>query len=188
MTHSLKLAGAFVLAALLFSSCDKCDPTTTTQMDENDVKWLVYDRGEKVKFKNEAGDTVVYTNTILRAEQVPGEGFNTGDDCIEHFDVQAYSVIQDPEKDYPGLMTYFLKKENSFDVALHVELAGEYKIDTLQATHATYEINETTYNNVFEVVKTDSSKTENLKRLLFNKEHGFLGVELFNGKKLELLK
>lgn len=175
------------MATLLFTSCKDCE-TTSTQMDENDVKWLVYDRGEKVQFKNESGDTVIYANTNLRAEQVPWEGYKTSDDCIKHFDVQAYSVIQDQGKVYPGMMTYFLKKENSFDVLLNVELTGDHEIDIAQPTYASYEVNEVTYSNVFEVVKTDSSKASNLKRLLFNQEHGFLSLELYDGKKLELMQ
>jgi hypothetical protein len=187
MTQLLKLAGAFILAALLFSSCKKCDPTTSTEMNEDDVKWLVYDRGDTVFFQNESGDSVTYVNTILRAENVPGEGYNMSDECISHFDVQAYSVIQDTKQEYPAIMSFFLKTETKFDLILAVNNSGEQKVDVTQPTHATYEINETTYNNVFEVVKTDDAKGQNLKRLLFNQEHGFLSVELFDGRKLELL-
>lgn len=184
MTHFLKLTGTFLLATLLFTSCKDCD-TTVTQVSEEEALWLVYERNDSVTFVNEAEETIKYHNTALRAEQVPGEGFNTSDKCIEQLDVQAFSTIEDKAKKYPGLGTYILKRPSKFEVVLMVEGRGEYKLDLSQPTYPTLDVNNTTYTDVFEIVKTDNAKETNLKRLLFNKEFGFLSVEYFDGKKLE---
>lgn len=192
MTHSIKLVGAFILAALLFTSCKDCD-TTTTQFDEKDVEWLVYDRGDTVRFLNEVGDTVTYTNTALVAEQVPGEGYNVSDNCIGHFDVQAYSVMEDVARNNtgatksPGLATYFLKREKGLEVSVAVDERGEYKLNLAQPTYPSVEVNDVLYNEVYEVVNSDASKVTNVKRILFNKQSGFLSVEFYNDKKLELI-
>jgi hypothetical protein len=183
MIKSLQLAGVFILSALLFSSCKDCD-TTVIQVSEDEAKWLVYDRGDSARFVNEKNEIVRFVNTGVRVEQVPGEGFNISDNCIERYDVQAASFIEDIKKSYPGLATYILKRPETFEVVLIVENGGDHKINTAQPTYPTKDINNTLYSNVFEVVKTDSTKTTNLKRLLFNKEVGFLSVEYYNGKKL----
>ena len=94
MIKSLQLAGVFILSALLFSSCKDCD-TTVTQVSEEEAKWLVYDRGDSARFVNEKKEIVRFVNTGIRVEQVPGEGFNVSDRCIEHYDVQAASFIED---------------------------------------------------------------------------------------------
>ncbi|WP_018478556.1 hypothetical protein [Pontibacter roseus] len=185
MTNPFKLAGMFLLATLLFTSCKDCD-TTVTQVTEDDTKWLVYDRGDTVRFVNENNETVRFTTSVLRADQVPGEGFNVTDNCIEQYDIQAVSIIEDTNKEYPRLATFFLKRPNTFDMALLVEEVGEYEINETQPTYPTATVNNNLYSEVFEVVRTDSSKTTNLKRILFNKEFGFLSVEYYNGKKLQL--
>lgn len=185
MTTSLKLAGAFILAAFLFTSCKDCD-TTVTQVADEEAEWLVYDRNDSVTFVNEKAEEVLFVNTVLNAQQVPGEGFNVSDDCIERYDMQAISIIQNPQKSYPGLATYFLKRSDSFEVTLLVENKGEYTIDESQPTYPSVEVNNTLYSNVFEVINTDGSKATNMKRLLFNKEFGFISVEYYDGKKLEL--
>jgi hypothetical protein len=188
MKKILKLAGPFLLATLLFTSCKDCD-TTVTQVSEDEALWLVYDRNDSVAFVNEAEETIKFYNTALRAEQVPGEGFNTSDKCIEQLDVQAFSTMEDKEQDkakkYPGLGTYILKRPSKFEVVLLVEGRGEFKLDLAQPTYPSLEVNNTFYTDVYEIVKTDDSKETNVKRLLFNKEFGYLSVEFFNGKKLE---
>ncbi len=88
MTNSLKLAGIFILATLLFASCKDCD-TTVTQVSEEEAKWLVYNRGDSARFVNEKNQIVRYVNTGIRADQVPGEGFNVSDDCIEASSVES---------------------------------------------------------------------------------------------------
>ena len=192
MTQSIKLVGVVVLATLLFTSCKDCD-TTTTQFDEKDVEWLVYERGDSIRFLNEVGDTVTYTNTALTAEQVPGTGYNLSDNCIGHFDVQAYSVMQDVARNNtgttknPGIMTFFLKRENSFDVSLAVDQRGEFKLNLAQPTYPSVEVNDVLYTDVYEVMNNDDSKDTNVKRVLYNKQHGFLSLEFYNNKKLELI-
>ncbi|PKV76219.1 hypothetical protein [Pontibacter ramchanderi] len=192
MTQSFKLVGVFVLATLLFTSCKDCE-TTTTQFDQKDVEWLVYERGDTIRFLNETGDTVTYANTALIAEQVPGEGYNISDNCIGHFDVQAFSVMEDIAKTTPGttkspgIATYFLKRENSLEVSLAVNERGEYKLNLAQPAYPSVEVNDMLYTDVYEVTNNDASKATNVKRILFNKQHGFLSVEFHNDKKLELI-
>lgn len=185
MTQFVKLAGAFLLATLLFTSCNDCD-TTMTQVSQDEVRWLVYDRNDSVAFVNEEGKTIKFYHTALRAEQVPGEGYSITDKCIEQVDMQASSTIEEKAKKYPGLGTYILKRPDKFEVVLIVEGRGEFKLANLeQPTYPSLEVNNKEYSDVFEVVKTDDSKETNVKRLLFNKEFGYLSVEYFDGRKLE---
>jgi hypothetical protein len=186
MTHSLKLAGAFILATLLFTSCKDCD-TTVTQIDENDAAWLSYEHNDTVNFLNELGDTVQYVNIAMRAEQIPGEGFNISDDCIEHYDVQAFAILEEQTKKNPSLMTYFIKRENSFLVSLAVEGRGDYKLNLDEPTYPSLEVNGMTYLNVYEVLQTNQADAGRIKRMLYNKTHGFLSIEFYGDKKLELI-
>ncbi|MBX0332509.1 hypothetical protein K3G39_04585 [Pontibacter sp. HSC-14F20] len=185
-----------MLATLLFTSCKECE-TTTTQFDEKDVEWLVYERDDTVRFLNEIGDTVTYANTALVADHVPGEGYNISDNCIGHFDIQAYSVMQDIARsststststsNNPGIMTFFLKRENSLEVSLAVDKLGEYKLNHTQPAYPAVEVNGVVYNDVYEVLNNDASKVTNLKRILYNKQSGFLSLEFHNDRKLELI-
>lgn len=186
MKHSLKLAGAFILATFLFTSCKDCD-TTVTQFDEDDVAWLAYEQNDTVHFLTELGDTVQYRNVGMRAEQIPGEGFNISDDCIERYDVQAYAILEEKTKKSPGLMTYFIKRENSFLVGLAVENNGEFKLDMAAPTYPSLEVNGTPYLNVYEVLQTNNTEAGRVKRILFNQSYGFLSIELYGDKKLELI-
>jgi hypothetical protein len=180
--------GVVILSTFLFSSCKEDCDTTVTQVSEEEAAWLVYSRGDSAHFLNETNQKVSFVNTALLSEQVPGEGFNTSSDCIEQYDVQAFSSIEDPQNKYPGLATYILKRPDNLQVVLVVEERGEFEINEAEPTHATLTINDVAYNNVFEIVKTDSTKTTNLKRLRFNKEFGFLSAEYYDGKKLQLMQ
>lgn len=186
MRHLFKTACFAVLAAALLTSCKDCD-TTVTQVDLEDAAWLVYERGDTVKFLNEEGDTAQFINSALRAEQVPGEGFDISDNCISHFDVQAYSVMENSDGKYPALATYFLKRQDNLTVSIALLYLGEYLLDLDEPDYETVEINDNNYFDVYEVVLTDETKATNPKRILFNKAHGFLSVEFFNEKKLEIL-
>ncbi len=186
MKHLLKLVAILVFATVLFTSCKECD-VTTTQMEQEDIDWLIYDRTDTIFFLTEAGETVTYRNTLLRAEQVPGEGYNASDNCIGHFDVQAVSVMEDVQRVSPGIATYFLKRENLFEVKLLISERGEYKLNLAEPTYETYELNGEVYTNVYQVINNDSGNEKNVSRILFNKTHGFLSLEFHNGKKLELI-
>ncbi|MHC2990483.1 hypothetical protein OB13_02385 [Pontibacter sp. HJ8] len=188
MTNSIKLMGAVLLSTFLFSSCQEDCDTTVTQVSEDEAGWLVYSRGDSAYFINETNQQVNFVNTALLSEQVPGEGFSTTSDCIEQYDVQAFSSIEDPQNKYPGLATYILKKPDTLQVVIVVEERGEFEINEAQPTYATLTINNVAYSNVFEIVKTDSTKTTNLKRLRFNKQFGFLSAEYYDGKKLQLMQ
>jgi hypothetical protein len=186
MKHLLKLVATFVFAAFLFTSCKECD-VTTTQIEEADVDWLVYDRNDTIYFLSDVGDTILYRNTLLRAEQVPGEGYNASDNCIGHFDVQAVSVMEDVDRVAPGIAVYFLKRENLFEVKLLVDQRGEFNLNLAEPTYETYELNDVVYTDVYQITSSNASNEKNVSRILFNKAHGFLSMEFHNGKKLELI-
>lgn len=186
MKHPLKLVAVFVLATFLFTSCKECD-VTTTQLDESDVEWLVYDRPDSIQFLTEAGDTVLYTNSLIRAEQIPGEGYNASDNCIGHFDVQAVSVMEDVDRVSPSIAVFFLKRENLFEVSILVAERGDYKLNLATPNYDVYELNGEVYTNVYEIVNNDASNEKNVRRILFNKAYGFLSMEFHNNKKLELI-
>lgn len=186
MKHLLKLVAVFVFAAFLFTSCKECD-VTTTQIEEEDVEWLVYERPDTIHFLTEAGDTVIYRNTLLRAEQIPGEGYNVSDNCIGQFDVQAVSVMEDVERVSPGIAVVFIKRENVFDLSLLVAERGEFKLNLAEPNYETYELNDVIYTDVYQVMSNNANDEKNVKRILFNKTHGFLSLEFHNDKKLVLI-
>lgn len=183
MTHLLKLAGALILLTFLFASCKKCE-TTVAQVSEDEAMWLVYEQGDTIEFVNEKQEPVRFGHVMLRADQVPAEGYSMASDCIERLDVRAYSIIEDTKRIYPGLATFFQKSHDKFDVVLLIDRVGDVTLDIMQPTFPTLEVNNTLYTNVFEIVKSDSTKATDLKRLLFNKDFGYISVEYYDGKKL----
>ncbi|WP_242928691.1 hypothetical protein [Pontibacter vulgaris] len=184
MNKILRPVLALAFGSFLLASCDKCEPTYTQPTTE-DLDWLVYDTKDSIRFVNESNKVFTYLRTNAYTQNIPGAGYSVSDDCIEKMDTQVVNVIQQVKNQQPGLAITILKTPEDLTVNLVVEDRGTYKIDKANPTFATLDLNGFTYNNVFEV-KADSTKATSLKRLLFNKEFGFLSLEMYDGRKLDL--
>lgn len=180
----ISLCSFFVLlfATAVLTSCEKCGDVTITQPTPADAEWLVYRQSDSIRFVNESGDNVVYTRSGIFAQSLPGEGFTATDECIESVNVQIRTVIEDVRSRQPSLSTRILSKPGDLQVEVGVADLGVWEIDEQQPTYESLEVNGRTYSNVHEVL-TNSTQEGGVKRILFNKEFGFLRVE-FNGGKI----
>ena len=195
MKNKLPLCLALVLGTTILTSCENCETPTVTQITTEDTNWLAYvqptpadGKPDTIRFVNEANAPVKYVRTQLQSNQVPGEGYTVTDKCVEKIDIEASAVIQDVKRKMPGLATYILRKPNDLDLKLMVEQLGTFEIDENNPTHPSIELGGLTYHNVFEV-SVPGNDTENagkLKKLFFNKTHGFIRVEFYGGKLLQL--
>ncbi|MEJ8800659.1 hypothetical protein [Pontibacter sp. H249] len=195
MKTTLKTSLALLFGAVLLSSCEKCDTATTTELTEADIDWLSYTdpvptngKPDTIRFENEVEAEVKYIRSQLYSNSVPGEGYSFDDKCIEQLDTQASAVIVDVARKMPGMATYLLKRPNDFKVQVLVENLGTYDINTAAPTHATIDIDGKTYQNVYEinVAGNDTYNAGKLKKLYFNKDKGFIRIEFYGGKFLQL--
>lgn len=190
MKQFVKTAALFSLLAFLFSSCKDCE-TTVTEIELEEAQWLVYERGDTARFLNELGEEVNYVHATLRTDPVPGTGTSINDDCISHYDRQAFSIMENRNGENPALVTFLLKRRESFKVNLALMYFGgqsvaEYNLDITDTPAEFVEINGKRYFDVYEVVMPEETKPTYPKRILFNKTEGFLSVDFVNGKKLEI--
>ncbi|MBC5772919.1 hypothetical protein H8S95_02500 [Pontibacter sp. KCTC 32443] len=176
---------SLLLGSLFLYSCETCENPTITQISEADVAWLAYKENSRVNFENEVGDIAPYKFISAVAQNVPGEGYSLGDDCIEKLDSQASLTIQDTTRKHLNLSTYILRRPDSLTVRLAVQNRGDWPIDKDNPTYPSYDVNGHQYFNVFEVLP-DSTKPNSVKQILFNKEFGFLHVSFYDGKSLTL--
>jgi len=174
---------SLLFGAVLLSSCERCENATITMVTEEDAKWLVYDGKDTIRFVNESNQPIHYIRTYITPENVPGKGYSVDDKCVEQLDTQVSNVIQDVKGKQPGLATYVLKRPDELTVKLIVEGRGAYEIDETKPTHASLPVNGKTYPDVFEI-KKDSTANNTVKRILYNKQVGFISVEFYGGKKL----
>lgn len=195
MKIKLKACLALLFGAALLTSCDTCEKPTVTELTTEDTDWLVYVKPvpangipDTVRFVNQANVPVKYVRTQLQSFQVPGEGYSVSDKCVEKIDVEANAVIQDVRGQMPGLATYILRKPNELVVQLLVQQLGVHEIDEKNPTHQSIELGGQTYHQVFEVnvPGNDTDNAGKLKKLYFNKSHGFIRVEFYGGKYLQL--
>ncbi|MCC9137858.1 hypothetical protein ACFSKU_01810 [Pontibacter silvestris] len=171
---------------IICTSCDSCETSSVTFVSEEDERWLVYDQGDTILFENEAGQTLTYVHTLLTSENIPAEGYEATDECVDKMDVQVGSIIQDVKNAKPGLGTYILRRPDSLTVKLAVEGNDTWKIEETTPTYNTLNVNGQDYNNVYEI-NSDSTKDTGIKRLLYSKEKGFISIDFYDGRKLQLV-
>ena len=183
------LSAGLCLGALFLSSCNDCT-TSVAQFDDADNEWLVYGTQEELQMVDERDlnqDTVfVFKNSSIKSEQMPGEGFDVTDACIEQYDTRRASVMQNSSGDeLPGLTVVALKRPNDLQVSLVVINRGEFPIPDLNTPqYDSLVINGFTYRDVFQLAHPDSSSI-GVSRVLFNKEYGFLKVVYHNDRKFK---
>jgi hypothetical protein len=180
--------GSFFLllsASAVLSSCEKCGNTVITEPTPEDVEWLVYKPGDTVTFVTETNTRVKYARSGIFAQTIPGEGFTATDECIEKVDVQLRTVMDAVAGTLPSLGTRILNKPEELVVEVNVSNLGVWEINEASPTLDSVAVNGITYRDVHEI-KADSTTADGAKHILFNKEFGFLKVEFFNGKLLQL--
>jgi hypothetical protein len=170
--------------ALLFSACEKCVNPTISEITIDEAAWMMQERGDKLIFKNEKGERVRYDVTAKQSQTVFPEGVSMEDDCIERLDTQAILIMQDSTTTLPQLAIYLYKSLSDLEVRLAVQNGGDHEINENTPVHATKEINGVTFSNVYELSPV-TPKENDIKKIFFNKEHGFLYVEYNNGAFIE---
>ncbi len=185
----------FVAGLALLTSCENCETPTTAQLTLEDTNWLAYvnpvpsdGKPDTIRFTNEVNATIKFVRTQLHSATVPGDGYSFEDKCIEQMDTQASSVIQDVARKMPGLAVSILRKPADLKVHLLVDGLGVYEIDEQNPTHPSLTVNNKVYANVFEVnvPGNDNDNKGKVKQILFNKTDGFIKVDFYGGKHLQL--
>lgn len=185
MKASFKTILCLFFASALLISCEECGEPTITPITEDDAKWLVYNNQDTIRYTSNTNEQVKFLLSNAFTENVPGEGYSISDDCIEEMNTQAGRIVQDVKQKWPGMATYILKSPNDLRVSLVVQGGPAIEIDENNPTYPTKRINEVNYLNVFEVNK-DSTKVGDLKRIFFNRDSGFIRVEYYGGRTLQL--
>ena len=167
---------------LFFSSCNDCN-VSVAQFENGDSNWTVYKSRDTLRMVDENNTEFRFVNTRVTSDPVPGDGFSPADACIEQYYTRRASVMQESNnpKRLPGLTVVALKRPNDIQISLVTVNRGELRIPDINSPNAaTLEVNGFTYNNVFELVNNDSIP-DGVRRILFNREYGFLQVEYFEG-------
>ncbi|WP_157578845.1 hypothetical protein [Pontibacter roseus] len=171
---------------LLFSACNDCS-TSVSQFENGDSTWTVYAAQDSLQMLAENDTVYTFVNVRTSSEPVPGEGFDVTDACIEQYDTRRVSVMQqaDTPRRFPALTVIAQRRPNDIQVSLAVAGRGTLLIpDVNTPQHASLPVNGFTYTNVFDVAAADSTGSD-VKRILFNREFGFLQVEFFRGRTLK---
>lgn len=179
-----------LFGSLFLYSCETCDNPTITNPTEADTDWLVYDyiNYYKPEFENEK-DSLIKSFRFqgFMTQNIAAEGTSLSDDCIEKLDTQVFAQLADTTKRYPALYTYILKRPDTLEVRLAVENRGDWAIDQNNPTYPSLEVNGYDYLDVYEVTP-DSVKSNSVKKILFNKQFGFLLVDFYDGRQLRLYR
>jgi hypothetical protein len=184
MKRSVSYFFTVLSSALLLSSCKDCD-TTVTPLEESDIAWLSYNNVDSLHYKDEQNKVVTFKKITSTAENVLGEGSQAGDDCIERMDTQAYILFGSDEGQHPVLGTYVLRRPNNLVVKVMASPNNSgFEINKEFPTYPTLEVGMHSYEDVFEF-KQDSTNQLSIKQLLYNKNHGILRVEYYNGLSYE---
>lgn len=174
----------FLCSLLLLSSCNDCT-TSVAQFENGDSDWVVYGTGDTLRMVDEQNNAFTFVNTRVSSDPVPGEGFAVSDACIEQYDTRRASVMQEtsqPIRRLPGLTVIARRRPNDIQVSLVAVNRGELLIPDINTPqHAQLDINGFTYSNVYEVVN-EAPAPDGLRRVLFNREYGFLQVEYAAGE------
>lgn len=186
MKLSLSSFFLLLLATVMLSSCEKCGNVTRSSPTAADAEWLPYRENDEIRFITELNDTVVYNRSGIFAQEFPGEGFSATDECIDKVNVQIRSVIGDTSDNRPSLITRILRKPDDLQVELGVADMGIWEVNDQEPPIESLQVNGKAYNNVYEV-RTNSTQEDGVRRILYNKEFGFLRVEFNDGKFLQLV-
>jgi hypothetical protein len=179
---------SLLFGSLFLYSCETCENPTITYPTESDNEWLVYKPGNKPVYKDER-DTLIRSYKFIGflGQNVPGAGASVSDDCLEKLDTQVTAQLSDTTGKHSTFYTYILKRPDSLQVKIAVDNVNAWTLDQNKPTYQTLEVGGNVYADVFEV-KADSLKINSVKKVLFNKQYGFLQVEFYNKKRLTLVR
>ena len=169
------------LGASILSSCETCEPAVVTQVTQEDIEWLVYKKNDSVIFSDEAGKKVKYIATHAVSQTVLAEDSDPDDTCFEKLDIETLLVLQDTTNTLPDLGVYIFKTPAKLDVSPAVENSEGKVLDLDNPTHETKEIGGMTYYDVYEI-DLIQSKPYSAKKIMFNKDFGYLYIEFYDGK------
>ncbi|GAB3532303.1 hypothetical protein GCM10027443_15890 [Pontibacter brevis] len=181
MKISLHSFFLLLLATAVLTSCEKCGNVTISSPTAADAEWLPYRQNDTIRFMTELNETIVYTRSGIFAQEFPGEGFSATDECIEKVNVQIRSVIGDIRDNRPSLATRILRKPDDLQVELSVADMGVWEVNDEAPAYESLEVNGQLYDNVYEVI-TNSTDGGGVRRILYNKQYGFLSVEFNDGR------
>ncbi|WP_230392041.1 hypothetical protein [Pontibacter sp. FD36] len=170
-------------ASLWLSSCNDCE-TKVAQFENGNSSWTVYNaRDSLLMVDSNTPDTIrVFLNTRVNSDPIPGDGFGPADVCIEQYYTRRTSVMQHNNRRFPALTVVAVRMPDSIRVSLVVAGRAELRIpDVNTPDHATLPVGGVTYQDVFDLTNPDSTAT-GVRRILFNREFGFLQVAYFNGR------
>jgi hypothetical protein len=185
MKTTVKSFLLLLFASATLAACDDCGDISITDPTPEDMQWLVYGTTrDTALFSNEDGDTLTYLRTGIYPQNVPGDGYSISDDCIEQRNTQVTNIIEDKDRKMPYLGTFILKKPDSLIVRVGVGNKNAWEIKGTDETQQVT-VGEKTYSDAY-VLKADST-ADGPKEVYFNKQDGFLKVEFYGGKKLELI-
>jgi len=183
MKKALTLALSLFCTAALLSSCEQCGTPVITEPTAADSAWLVYAKEDSAIFEDKAGNRIKYTATDSISQTVLGADVDPGSNCFDKLDTNSIVILKDKAKVFPALATFIYKTPTKLEVRLAVESSEEKVLTIDSPTYASKVINGVTYENVYEVTM-QKLKDYSAKQVLFNKEYGFLYIELHNGKTL----
>jgi len=186
MKSRFTLLLSFVAGALLLSSCDKCGTATYAEPTAQDLEWLVYEQNDSIKYVNQDNVPLIFTRVNAVTNQLPGQGFSASDDCIERYDVQYATTMQDLKNQHPTFGTVVSRLSDTLLVQVMLENRGIYTIDVDNPDFPVKEVNGKEYTDVYEI-NADSTRTYSLKHLLFNKTHGVLSYELYDRRTYKIV-
>lgn len=172
---------------MALASCDNCGEITITEPTPEDSQWLVYGAGDTVKFKNLSvdGDTVTYFRTGIYVQSLPGDGYSVTDDCIEQRNTQLTNIIEDQQRQLPFMATYILKKPDSLIIKVGIGTNVAWEISPNDDPTEEVSVGDKKFNAY--VLEGSTTNANDPKTVYFNKEKGFLMVELNNGNRFELI-
>lgn len=166
-------------------ACNDCTTSVAT-FENGDSNWTVYNARDTLLMVDDTDIVRVFVNSRVNSDVVPGEGFDVTDACIEQYYTRRSSVMQHAASPrlFPALTVVALKSPETVFINLVVAQRADLPIPDINTPqHAQLTLEGVTYQNVFDI-NSDDSDSNDVKRILFNREFGFLHVEFTNGRTL----
>jgi len=179
-----------IAIGIFFVSCKKQEePPKKYRLTPEDLTWNIYHVGDTIKFLSNLSHYRSYcVEYINRYIENPGENdqwysyegisikFNRADSGqTDHY------FIMDFNRGYPSTSTFnvMIWLEDGLGMNYLSSLPSEPNVDTLT-------VNDSMYYNVYEDKNMSSNTADTVaKGLYYNKQKGWLRIELYSGEKLD---
>ena len=166
----------------------KCDEVKTYEEFKNgDLEWLLYNDGDTLKFNNHNSDTVLYfvLESIGYAKTFPHNK------CNKHYDKDGFQQIKPIQfSEITGYISIIRTSDNEPLKITVGAVSSSERLDLFSNNLDTFNVNGFIFNNVYKIYNTYTTQTNpgELKKFYFNKEYGFLLIELINGEFIKIIK